>query len=126
MDGVLCEDCQDDSVESKYLKFLREVKPLYLPKYKVKKIVTARMEKYREETEEWLSRHGVEYEELCMMPCETHQERQQIGFGRWKALKYIEDTSAKLFIESDILQAVEINQITGRPVLCVEDMRLLA
>ena len=125
MDGVLCEDCEDDSVESKYLKFIREVKPLYLPKYKVKKIVTARMEKYREETEEWLSRHGVEYEELCMMPSETHQEREQIGFGRWKALKYIEDKSAKLFIESDILQAVEINQITGRPVLCVDDMRLL-
>ena len=83
------------------------------------------MEKNREETEEWLSRHGVEYGELCMMPCETHQERQQIGFGRWKALKYIEDTSAKLFIESDILQAVEINQIANRPVLCVDDMRLL-
>ena len=124
MDGVICEDCTCDEDESEYLQFLKRAKPLYLPKFKINKICTGRLERYRLPTEAWLSRHNVEYGELCMMPCKTKEDRIKVGFGRWKALKSIEDTHAKLFVESDLSQAVEINDISKKPVLCVDNMRL--
>ena len=126
MDGVICEDCPcEDSDEKRYADFLANAKPLYLPKFKVRKIVTARLERYRKQTMQWLKKHGVEYGELCMMPAETREEREQIGFGTWKALKYMEDRGARLFIESDAMQALEINRLSKRPVLDVFNMRLL-
>lgn len=126
MDGVICEDCPcEDSDEKRYADFLANAKPLYLPKFKVRKIVTARLERYRKQTMQWLKKHGVEYGELCMMPAETREEREQIGFGTWKALKYMEDRGARLFIESDAMQSLEINRLSKRPVLDVFNMRLL-
>ena len=56
LDGVLCIDPteSDDDDGEIYKSFLRQVKPLFVPTKEIGNIVTCRLEKYREETEEWL------------------------------------------------------------------------
>src|SRR5690606_15176720 len=70
-DGILCHDCppQDDDDGPRYARFLREVQPLYvMRKTVVQLIVTARLEKYRPQTLDWLARHGIAVKTLVMGP----------------------------------------------------------
>ncbi|MCZ2076546.1 MAG: hypothetical protein LC130_16305, partial [Bryobacterales bacterium] len=74
-DGILCHDPQtsaDDDDGPRYERFLRDTKPLYLArKVPIPLIVTARVEKYRPQTEAWLKRYGVECTKLIMAPWPT-------------------------------------------------------
>lgn len=125
-DGVLCEDptCPDDSDE--YNNFIKNVRPKCIPKYKVGSIVTARLGKYRGETEKWLKSNGVDYHDLVMSPYSTSEERlRNSGFGVWKAGVYKRAPDhIRLFVESNAQQAEEIFVISKRPVFCTDEMRL--
>lgn len=127
MDGVLCKDwvhtpeMEDDDI---YLEHLSRCEPLYKPTFPVYKIVTARLEKYRQQTEKWLRENGVIYNELIMSPYSSRQEREiNNGFGPWKAEHYRKDEFAVAFIESSEVQSKEIYQITNKPVFCVDTMQ---
>lgn len=130
IDGVLCVDPTDDDNDDgpRYRKFLANARPLYLPKaYPVRALITSRLEKYRPETEDWLSKHGVQYKSLIMMPYATKAERLAgIPHGLWKAERYREimDECA-LFVESDERQARQIAGATGARVLSIESMQML-
>ena len=90
-------------------------------------LITSRLEKYRPETEDWLSKHGVQYKSLIMMPYATKAERLAgIPHGLWKAERYREimDECA-LFVESDERQARQIAGATGARVLSIESMQML-
>ena len=123
IDGVLCIDPtkeQNDDGE-KYIDFIKNATPLYIPTYKIKAIVTSRLEKYRKETEEWLVKHNIKYEKLYMLNMKTAEERRQANcHASFKADIYKKITNSGLFVESNSRQAKEIHALTGKPVICVE------
>ena len=129
MDGVICEDWKGDPEQDKDPAFLNHVKtaqPLYIPHLPIKAVVTSRLERYRAETEDWLRRHNVHYGSLIMHPAKSPDERRRMmDHAKRKAKVYAADRKGKLFVESDIRQAREINKITSRPVLCVDTMEML-
>jgi uncharacterized HAD superfamily protein len=126
MDGVLCRDCtkaeNDDG--PRYAAFLDQVEPLFLPRRPIGHIVTGRAEKYRAQTEAWLTRHGVQFEALHMTPWHTKAERMDAmkfagGRGGWKAGQ-ARRLGVEMFIESCPKQAVIIAREAGIPVFCTE------
>lgn len=122
MDGVFCEDCPvecDDDGE-RYLDWMRRVQPLnWSIEYEVPTIITARREVYREQTLDWLGRHGVRVRELVMYQG-TFEERSRIDIGQWKAGQ-AKQRGCKLFVESCYSQAVTIaREIPDCQVVSIE------
>ncbi len=127
MDGVLCADPlnhENDDGE-RYRQFLREARPMHLPTDRVKAIVTNRLEKYRPETEDWLHRHGVVFDQLIMMDYPDGATRRQMNTYSAHKAKAYRDSDAKLFIESDIKQAIEIANLSRQEVLCIDTMQMI-
>ncbi len=127
-DGILCHDCPygSDDDGPRYLDFIRHTKPLYVPrKVPIPLIVTARIEKYRAETEAWLARHRIAYHQLVMHPAATLSERNRDDiaaykashFGEW-AKHHVPRPAPLMFIESDDRQARRIAALTGHLVVC--------
>ncbi|MFC7154861.1 phosphoribosyltransferase family protein [Halomarina halobia] len=120
IDGVLCRDPtrrENDDGEN-YREFVTTVEPKILPTERVGWLVTCRLEKYRDLTEEWLDAHGVEYDNLVMMDLPSKEVRRARGnHAEYKANVY-KSTGANLFIESSHNQAVQISERTGKPVYC--------
>ena len=109
MDGVFCEDCpvECDNDGDRYLDWMRRVQPLnWSIEYEVPLIITARREVYREQTLDWLHRHGIRVKELVMFPG-TFEERGKTDIGQWKA-EQARHRDCKLFVESSCLQSVTI------------------
>jgi hypothetical protein len=127
-DGVLCPDPApaDDDDGERYHRFLTTTPPLVIPVGRPRRIVTARLEKYRAITEDWLARHGVDFEELVMVDLPSAAERRRRGgVARLKAAVYAEDAAATLFIESSSEQAEAIARHSGKPVFDYAGRRLL-
>ena len=127
-DGILCRDCPHGSDDDgpKYMEFIRNAQPLYLPRRSpIPLIVTARVEKYRSETEAWMRRHGVQCGRLIMHQAAGTREREKDNIAAFKAkhfsawAKHHRPVPAPLgFIESDDRQAREIARITKQMVIC--------
>ncbi len=127
IDGVLCEDPSywDNDDGPKYRKFLLNARPKIIPTMPIGYLVTSRLAKYREETESWLKKHGVEYDHLIMLEgVDAATRRREGGHGKYKAEIY-KKTDCFLFIESAYEQAVDICSIAEKPVYCVENSRLI-
>lgn len=121
IDGVLCVDptAEENDDGEKYRNFILNARPLYIPKYKIKALVTSRLEKYRAETEEWLHKNHVQYEKLYMLDLPNKEARIKMGaHGTFKA-KIFAQTNAELFVESEPKQAEEIARLSGKPCICV-------
>jgi hypoxanthine phosphoribosyltransferase len=127
-DGILCHDCPPGSDDDgpKYEQFLRTAKPLYLPrKAPIPLIVTARLERYRPQTEEWLRRHGLQWHRLVMGPWTDLRERQRHDMGEYKA-EHVRHWAKShrahppplMFIESDDRQAQTIAARSRQLVVC--------
>lgn len=130
-DGVLCRDATraEDDDGPNYARFLKEVEPKFLPMdrdFIIGAIVTARCEKYRAETMDWLARHDIKYGALHMGPWPGRVERSGGGkAAKWKAEVYWDmGPDITLFIESSEKQSVEIHALSGKPVFSVETMSL--
>ena len=122
LDGVLCPDCDsnDDDDGDRYQRWMRRVKPMVCTrKEPIPFIVTARLEKYRRETEQWLWQHHFRWGELIMGPWESKTERTRHCIGTWKREKAIE-AGARMFIESDDRQARIISNHWDYPVISIE------
>ncbi len=120
-DGILCEDCpaEDDDDGPRYARFLETVRPKYLVRScEIPLIVTARLEKYREPTEDWLRRYGVRCRQLVMGPWATKEDRTR-GYdaGAYKGAAY-RDSNATIFVESCPIQAKAIAEASGKRVIC--------
>ena len=126
-DGILSpnipyEVCID---EEKYIEYIKNVKPFphRIPKTYCKGIVTARLEKYRSITENWLKQHGINYGFLKMYPTEDEAKRDKNHVeeaSTFKA-KIFSQSDAKFFIESEIAEAVRIRKKSGKFVICPEE-----
>jgi uncharacterized HAD superfamily protein len=128
IDGVLCVDPGEEENDDgeKYLGFIRNAKPLYIPHYTIHALVTTRLEKYRKETEEWLRQHNVQYERLFMLDLPSKEERIRLNIhAKYKAEIYEHLTNTVLFYESSKTQAREIALLTQKAVFCVETDELI-
>lgn len=127
-DGILCRDCPPgaDDDGPRYLDFIQNAQPLYVPRrVPIPLIVTARIEKYREPTEAWLRRHGIQWHNLVMHPARTLQERQADNIPGYKARHYRNWASRHrpapgpiIFCESEDWQARQIAQQSRLMVIC--------
>lgn len=127
IDGVLCADPTKEENDDGplYSAFLDSARPLLLPGQRVGHVVTSRLERYRPQTEAWLARHGVEYGKLWMIDLPTAEERRRRNaHGSFKAQVYAA-TDAKLFIESEERQAIEIAHLSKKPVLSIETQSVI-
>lgn len=124
LDGVICEECPRgiDVNETKYLNWLRDAKPYLIPNYEVDYIISNRLERYRQETEEWLRRNGVLYRKLILWNLESKKER----LGKFATHKIDVLTSVKpdFFFESEDSQAKAIWTATKIPTICTDKMIL--
>lgn len=127
IDGVLCVDPTNEQNDDgpKYLDFVLNAQPLFIPGCKIGTLVTSRLEKYRKPTEEWLSKNNIQYDKLIMSDLPSMEARQKANnHGAHKAKAYIAE-GASLFVESSMSQALEINRISKKPVLCTENFEMI-
>ena len=126
-DGILCHDCPAgyDDDGPKYAEFLRDTKPLYLcRKTAIPLIVTARLEKYRPQTLEWLAKHGIAVNELIMGPWANNHARARGDVAGYKAKHFVEFLKRRhaikppMFVESEPAQAKRIADLSGGLVVC--------
>jgi orotate phosphoribosyltransferase len=121
LDGVLCENCPKgyDENEELYSEWIRKSKPYLIPTFSVDAIVSCRLEKYRKETEIWLSKHGVNYRELILWNLDCKSKRE--GYSQHK-IKHILRLKPDIVFESNISQAKDIWEKTRVPTLCIDEM----
>ncbi|EKE20426.1 MAG: Rhamnan synthesis F [uncultured bacterium] len=120
IDGVLCVDPTSDQNDdgNKYSDFILNAKPLYIPNYRIRALVTSRLEKYRKQTEEWLKKNNVQFDDLYMLDLPTKEERiKQCAHDRFKSRVYSSLDDCFLFVESDRNQAIKIANMTNKPVI---------
>lgn len=122
IDGVLCHDPtpeQNDDGDA-YLNFLTSALPFHRPTHRIGALVTSRLEKYRPQTVSWLEKWGVKYDQLIMLNLpDAETRRSQGAHGSFKG-KYYRKSNFSLFIESEQWQAIDIANISGKPVLWIE------
>lgn len=124
MDGVLCYDpivFDDDGIE--YENSLINAKPLHIPKYPIHSIVTSRLEKWRNITENWLKKYEIQYKYLIMSQYDTAEERRKHNMAEYKAEQYLK-LNGNLFIESSDWQSQKIAEITKMPVISIESKKI--
>ena len=122
MDGVLCEDptAYDNDDGPRYLEFLLNARPLFIPQKQISAIVTSRLEKYREPTMEWLEANGVLYKDLIMLDLPTAEERRRLkAHAPFKASVYSTRDDI-LFVESNHKQALDIALATDKCAIATE------
>lgn len=127
IDGVLCVDPSEEQNDDgeKYRDFILNAPPLFIPGTTIGCIVTSRLEKYRKETEIWLQANHVKYNQLVMLDLPDKEARQKANsHGDHKANTYKLKTYM-LFVESSLHQAIQINRITKKPVLCTENFEMI-
>lgn len=127
IDGVLCVDPtpEENDDGDAYREFLLNAKPLSIPSYPVGNLVTSRLEKYREETQFWLEKHGVIYDRLHMLDLPNALERRRRGcHADFKARIYRRLNNTSLFVESEPVQAVIIANKSGKHALCFKNQRI--
>jgi hypoxanthine phosphoribosyltransferase len=126
IDGVFCLDPPDERNTEKYLEYIKNATPLFIPTPTIGGICSYRLEKNRAVTEEWLSRNGVKYGSLQLFPADTWEQRNASGISpeRFKADRYGAAQWAKIFFESDDWQARRIFELTGKQVYCIETNKM--
>lgn len=127
IDGVLCRDPTEEENDdgTRYLEFLRNVQPQFIPGRELGTLVTCRLEKYRNITEQWLSSHNIRYKKLVMLDLPDAATRRATSpYTNYKASVY-QEAGACLFIESSRRQAVEIANKSLGPVFCTETREMI-
>jgi len=127
IDGVLCKDpTEDDNDDGEnYIRFLMDVEPLYKPSTTIGYLVTNRLEKYRPQTEAWLAKNNIKYNNLIMLDLPDKEARLKANnHGGFKASVYSK-YDGWLFIESSDWQAQQIADKAGKPVYCMDTRQMV-
>lgn len=126
MDGVLCSDCPPgvDDDEKLYLEWISSARPYLIPEFEIDAIVTNRLERYRQPTEEWLQKHNVRYNKLYLWDVPSKTERR----GDFSAHKIdvLLQIKPDMYWESTSEQSREIWENTRIPTLCIDEMTMLS
>jgi uncharacterized HAD superfamily protein/hypoxanthine phosphoribosyltransferase len=127
IDGVLCIDPTEDENDDgpKYEHFLENVEPFFRPSKTIGYLVTNRLERYRALTEAWLLKHNVKYNHLIMLDLPDKAARLKANnHGGFKASVYVK-YDCYLFIESSMWQAKQIADLSGKPVYCTDERKMV-
>ncbi|MCC7251278.1 phosphoribosyltransferase family protein [Hyphomicrobium sp.] len=127
IDGVLCADPSEEQNDDgeQYLQFLLNAPPIHTPTRRIGWLVTSRLEKYRKQTEAWLSGRGIDYGALVMLDLPSREARLKAqSHATFKAEVYGRTSGALLFIESEREQAQDICRLAGKPVLSLGSQEL--
>lgn len=126
LDGVLCCDptSRENDDGDRYLEFMRNARPLFSPTRRIGHIVSARLEKYRRETEAWLTANDIAYGRLYLLDLPSRAERLRQGAHHVHKAMVYRKSEAIIFYESDPGQARDIAHLSGKPVLCVSEMAI--
>jgi uncharacterized HAD superfamily protein len=118
MDGVLCRDPsrKENDKGPKLLHFYKTADPKFIPERPVGYIITSRLEKYREVTEEWLRKHNIQYSKLIMKSTDEKH-------GIYKA-NILNNLNVLLYVESDPKQAKQISERVKIPIWCIDSQTL--
>lgn len=122
LDGVLCHDplAEENDDGPRYLDFLLNARPLFIPQKQISAIVTSRLEKYRAPTVEWLEANGVKFKELIMLDLPSAEERRRLkAHAPFKASVY-SGRDDILFVESNHKQARDIALATDKCAVCTD------
>lgn len=121
MDGVICENCPSgvDVNENAYTEWIRTAKPYLIPSFEIDAIVSCRLERYRVDTEKWLSDHNVKYKELILWDIKSKKQRKGL-FAKHKIDAVLRINPA-IFWESHLGQSEQIWKHTKTPVLCIDN-----
>jgi uncharacterized HAD superfamily protein/hypoxanthine phosphoribosyltransferase len=127
IDGVLCVDPTEDQNDDGpiYRDFVLNAPPLFIPGTKIGTIVSSRLEKFRAETEQWLAKNNVKYNNLVLLDLPDKEARMRANSHAIHKANTYKSGSYILFIESSLSQAIEINRITKKPVLCTENFEMI-
>ena len=127
-DGVLCldpdvPDADDGPGLDRYREWLINAKPRHLlPRSRpIPLIITARLERFRAETEDWLRKWGIKWNRLVMHPAERASQRGDVAF--WKS-DILERSGCGFYLESHDDQAKRINEYSGVPTICPDSERV--
>lgn len=127
IDGVLCKDplpFQNDDGKA-YREFILNAEPLFIPNHKIGVLATARLEKYRPETECWLKKHNIKYDHLLMLDLPSKEERQKLKAHTIPKIEAINRQDINAFVESSYMEAQIIAKNTNKPVICTETFELI-
>jgi len=118
LDGVLCEDPPTGDDTAGFLDWLPQARPLNLPRaYSVPLIVSFRIEAWREQTEAWLRRWGINWDRLVLHPAQSVAERDSMfDVAEHKGETY-RQSACSLMFESSSRQAKVIAEVAGKPVI---------
>jgi len=127
LDGIFCPNVpyKKCTNEEDYIDYIKNVEPFYhrIPNKPCHGIVTARLDKYRDITEEWLERHGIKYGSLTMYPTEKEKIRDKNHTheaASFKA-KHFMSSSVHIFVESEPPEARIIREQSSKLVICPEE-----
>lgn len=124
MDGVLCRDPnkKENDRGPRLEQFYKTAEPKFLFTKPIKHVITSREERFRKVTEEWLSRHNINYESLIMKPTGAPGGNQSHAEYKANTLKRL--SGIDLYIESDPKQAKIMSQYINIPVWCTDNQKL--
>lgn len=121
-DGIFCEDCpdEDDDDGRRYNRFLQTVERKWVPRgHHVPLIATARMEKYRRVTLEWMKGHGLQVQKMVMGDWPTLGERTLEKVIDLKARAIHTTPEIQFFVESCPFQAELLSHsCPNHPIIC--------
>lgn len=126
IDGVFNIEPPDERNEKEYLNYIQNATPLFIPSSKIGGIMTYRLIKNKEITENWLRDNGIQYNELLMFNANSWEERNNSGITSemYKGNYYKDNSNYQLFIESSDYQAKRIAEISNKPVYCVDTNKM--
>jgi hypoxanthine phosphoribosyltransferase len=118
-DGILCPDFtpEQDDDGWRYLDAMKKARCLVPAGTHIHAIITARLEKYRPWTQDWLEKHGVTYNHLVMGHWQTKEDRARACLGSYKA-EQCDKFDVGMFVESCPHQSQIIKSKRPHPVLC--------
>jgi hypothetical protein len=123
LDGVICEEPPISLKldESKYKEWLKKAKPYLIPSFEIDYIISNRLEKFRETTEEWLRKHKVKYRQLILRDFLPLPGEGKADFKIKKLLEIKPD----FFWESSSQEAQQIWRETKIPTFSIRENKLL-
>lgn len=126
LDGVLCVDPTPEENDDgpRYRSFLANAALRIRPSGRIGHIVSARLEKYRGLTEQWLAANHIEFGKLHLVDLPSAQERVRRGVHALHKANVYKSTETVVFFESDDAQSAQIARLAEKPVVCTTSMKL--
>jgi orotate phosphoribosyltransferase len=126
LEGVICHEPPEgiDADEAAYRAWMANAKPYLIPLYDIEAILSDRLNRYRDVTEQWLAKHKVTYKKLIL------RDRPAAKRSRGETAKYKGDEllsiKPEIYWAAQADAAQEIYNRTRVQTLAIDQMRLFS